>query len=320
MMVLVIGFDPGGQRIQSYNPEDGSGWKDNFDVKVLLEPSKCTEEEAVVIVHSHANNVKLRSSQRNSINSSQLYLRLVFIVFKVENDFAVTESLKQEHQEYGDLFLGDMNESYHNLIHKHVLGLQWAAKNCPQRTVIKMDDDIYINFPALFQETVKNTPAQDSWMMGLLHLSLPVLRSGSKWSVEPHDWSGDVWPDFMSGWCYVASSEAVNKMIKILDTMKTVFWIDDVMITGVVADKTGVKKISLNKFFTVYKQEMECCSQDSVICPYLAGPTDHNASLINNLVTKQQYCQNNICDKTFKCNVTNPYFIPNNVVGEVISV
>ena len=182
-----------------------------------------------------------------------------------------------------------------------------------------MDDDIYVNFPQLQALVQRNIPSNhNSWMMGLLQLRLPVMRASSKWSVSHVDWSEDTWPDFLSGWCYVSSPDAVNLIVNKLNDLETIFWIDDVLITGVVAENLNIERISLNKYFTVYKQEMECCSNGASMCPFVVGPTDHNVTLLDKLVTKQKYCQKHICDKKYKCNVTNPYFMPKHVIGEVI--
>ena len=314
MMVMMIGFDPGG--------EEGKDvvWRKNVKTEIIIQPVDCEHtNKTVVIVHSHANNFQLRSQQRRLIKSID-DLKVVFVIFKVKDE-SINIKVQDEHNECGDVLLGNMEESYYNLVFKHVMGLRWASKKCQGSRVIKMDDDIFVNFPQLLHLIKRNIPSSHtSWMMGLLQLRLPVMRAStrSKWAVNHMDWSDETWPDFLSGWCYVSSSKAVDNIVKKVDEMETLLWIDDVLITGIVAEKVDNERVSLNRYFTVYKQEMECCSVGSSMCPFIVGPTDHNVTLLDKLVTKQKYCQKHNCDKKYKCNVTNPYFMPKHVIGEVI--
>ena len=66
MMVMMIGFDPGGGKLV-----DGS-WRKNVKTETLLQPRDCEDEsKTVVIIHSHANNFQLRSKQRRLINMNE---------------------------------------------------------------------------------------------------------------------------------------------------------------------------------------------------------------------------------------------------------
>ena len=181
-----ITFDPGGI------PLSPQGWVSNIRVRTVLEPEKCQDGQVVVIVHSHIMNIKLRSSQRKAakINKENKNLKFVFVVFN-EGDGEVGDDVHQEHAEFQDILLGDLRESYHHLIYKHIMALRWVSSHCSTNMMIKMDDDIYVNFRSLLSLVPGNVPvtADQKWMMGLLQLSLPVLRSSdSKWAVEEADW------------------------------------------------------------------------------------------------------------------------------------
>ena len=278
----------------------GRGWVENIQVKTVLMPKKCEDDgQVVVIVHSHAKNAEMRSSQRNAanINEKNKNLKFVFVVFHHEGS---ERSVRQEHQQHRDILLGDLTESYHHLIYKHMTGLRWVRTHCPANRIIKMDDDIYVNFPSLLRLVSPNIPVSggSSWMMGLLQVSLPVLRSNSsKWAVSEEDWSEDHYPDFLSGWCYVASATSVKLMVEMLDTQKNIFWIDDVMMTGVVAPSVGITLASLNSYFTVFKSDLDCClaRAPSVRCSHLVGPTSHSPGLLTALAERDSQCQRWSC-------------------------
>ena len=60
------------------------------------------------------------------------------------------EEVRQEFEEHKDILLGDKVEGYRVLAYKHLAGLRWVNQQCGQvDTVIKMDDDIFVNFEQL---------------------------------------------------------------------------------------------------------------------------------------------------------------------------
>ena len=282
---------------------EGPGWVKNIHVKNILKPKKCVDEsEVVVIVHSHANNAELRSSQRNAakINGKNEKLKFVFVVFLSAEP--ASESLYQEDRQHGDILLGDLAESYHHLIYKHTTALRWVAHNCPHNLVVKMDDDIYVNFPSLLSLVQRNIPpsAGSKWMLGLLQLSLPVLRNNSsKWAVSAEDWSQDVYPDFLSGWCYISPPTSIKLIVEMLDSQNNIFWIDDLMITGVVAPSVGIRLASLNSYFTMFSSELECClgQEKTERCGHLVGPTDSQPDLLTSLAERDSYCSTQSCSR-----------------------
>ena len=295
MLLTLMTFDPGGNdnvvATAVSNVTSHSGvWLENSVTKAVMEPDRCGEEDIVVIIHSHARNSQMRASQRNAIRQSGLGdIRPVFVVFRSDKDSELVKEMAEE----GDLLMGDMEESYHHLVHKHVMGLQWVAENCQNNLVIKMDDDIFVNFRAILEAALRSAPASGLWMAGLLQLRLPVQRSeASKWAVTRGQWPQDKWPDFLSGWCYVIPGTGVRRILSVLDKDTRLLWIDDIMITGILADKAGLKRVSLNSAFTVYTEQMKCCAENiEERCKYLVGPTEHDPELLDRLVHQDIQCR-----------------------------
>ena len=103
----------------------------------------------------------------------------------------------------------------------------------------------------------------------------------------------------------------------------SVFWIDDVMITGVVAEKRAVERISLNSYFTVHKKIMDCCSETKKDeqCDYLVGPTDNNVTLLDSLVNKQAHChKSKQCNIAINCDSAALFAMSTDVIGEVMQI
>ena len=327
-LLTLMTFDPGGDDngvatdIVDSNVTSHTGvWLENSVTRVVMEPHRCGEEDIAVIIHSHARNSQMRASQRNAMRQSGLdNIKPVFVVFRSDKD----SDLVKEMEEESDLLMGDMEESYHHLVHKHLMGLRWVAGNCQNNLVIKMDDDIFVNFRAILEAALRSAPASGLWMAGLLQVRLPVLRSeASKWAVTRGQWPGDRWPDFLSGWCYIIPGPGARSILSVLETDTRLLWIDDVMITGILADKAGMERISLNSAFTVYSEQMKCCAENiEERCKYLVGPTDHDPELLDKIVHQDVKCRTSqscrVTPGSGNCRVENPYFMAGEVIGEVI--
>ena len=244
-------------------------------------------------------------------------LKLVFVLF--QSSEVSVEEVEREAEEQGDVLLGDRVESYRGLVYKHLMAIRWAHNNCHQvKHVIKMDDDIFVDFPKLLEVVAKSSPSGGRYMSGLLHLSLPVLRRG-KWGVAEDEVEGNTYPDFLSGWCYVTSPQVLASMLEVLEHHQPqVFWIDDVWVTGVLAAMAEVQLISLNMYYTVYTEHLQCCvDQPDLTCPYMVGPTDASPNLTTLLAKHSQRCRAGGCRERLleegmarTCHVDNPLFLP----------
>ena len=143
-------FDPGGG-INGDGEGGGDVGEDYLGVDILMQPNKCsTREEGVIIVHSYEGNFHLRSIQRKA---KDLWLegkkfKHIFVLFSSRE--VDMEEGRQEWEEHKDILLGDKVEGYRVLAYKHLAGLRWVNQKCGQvDTVIKMDDDIFVNFEQL---------------------------------------------------------------------------------------------------------------------------------------------------------------------------
>ncbi|NXU33362.1 B3GT4 galactosyltransferase, partial [Thalassarche chlororhynchos] len=59
-------------------------------------------------------------------------------------------ALRAEALRHGDLLQGDFLDVYANLTRKTLLLLSWAAARCPAVPfLLKADDDVFVNLPAL---------------------------------------------------------------------------------------------------------------------------------------------------------------------------
>ena len=190
-------------KIASGGPFDPGGQDDYLEVDILIEPDKCSEEDrGVILVHSYVGNFELRSSQREA---KKLLLKgeefkHVFVLF--QSSEVDMEEVKKEWEEHKDILVCNKEEGYRALAFKHLAALRWVNQKCDLvETVVKMDDDIFVdfdqilpkskalnifllmsvmiriqNFNGTFPSVAQSAPSSPFYMAGMLQISLPILR------------------------------------------------------------------------------------------------------------------------------------------------
>lgn len=135
----------------------------------------------------------------------------------------------------------NFHESYLNLTVKTLRMLKWVGKNCENiRYLVKLDDDVYLNVPALLNflhQTVVNKNSENL-IAGFKYNKIKIdSNPNSKWYTPPHTmWEMDRFPDFVSGICYVLGSRARKDLYVNALTTK-LFHLEDVFLTGIVREK-----------------------------------------------------------------------------------
>jgi hypothetical protein len=199
-----------------------------------------------------------------------------------------------------------------------------------------MDDDIIVDLYQLLDKLSSQYPVINQVMYGFKQIGLSPQRDpANKWFVSRQEFAEDTYPDFLSGWAYVLSPFAASLIVR-QAKRETFFWIDDVWVTGMLATKAGLQIQSLNTFYTVHKEHMECCVSnaqtggETYFCDFMVGPSVDDRRLIrefgraSELCFDQRKCQRRTWQKSIikTCvHVVNPYFLPDTKgVGQVINL
>ena len=194
------------------------------------------------------------------------------------------------------------------------------------RFIVKVDDDIAVNYVNLLQ-TVLGFSDRENRLFGLVQYRLPVQRNpGWKWALSEREFPTPNFPNFLSGWAYVTTPKVAGKLLR-ASAKSDLLWIDDVWITGILAQMANVELVELNTYFTVYKEELQCClAQKHRQCQFIAGPTDGDFDLLKRFYDRLLECwdfdrKRVLCRKSKirNCNLTNPLFLPNTKgIGQVL--
>lgn len=231
----------------------------------------------LVLVHSSVTHFDFRQLIRkhNRIKNSVTIFLLGFL-----DDPGMQSLVEEEWNRYGDIVQASFLDSYANLTLKHIMGLTWTVKFCSQaQLVIKMDDDIFVNYPLLEQLMANRYPESkyDPLVSRMGHKviacyiqhKMKVIRNiTSRWYVSDVDYDSQFYPDFCSGWAYITSVEVA---VDLLDQIPKhpLFWIDDVYITGILRQSApDIELDSLNKFFNVDVTQLYHWVTDSSLHKY----------------------------------------------------
>lgn len=231
----------------------------------LINNDICTDDIFMaIIIHTAPQHFLHRNTIRRTwgrIHVKNKRVRTVFLLAEVSNETLQT-ALEMENVANRDMVQGSFLDSYKNLTYKHVMGLQWVSTYCSKAEfVLKMDDDIYVNIFRLVEllderfPRVKNTKTRLGGNLACYHQrSMPVVRDPlSKWFVTQDEFSKDTFDDYCSGWAYFVSPKTARSLSEKASQLPY-FWVDDVHITGTVANLVGIGRIRINEWFDIETQ------------------------------------------------------------------
>ncbi|XP_044764064.1 beta-1,3-galactosyltransferase 5 [Coccinella septempunctata] len=282
------------------------------DANVCLSNEKYAKNlRATIIVTSHINNVEVRSAMRRAFSENDLYQLGVCRVFLLgitpDNKYINQKAIEDEARRFGDIVQGNFHEAYRNLTYKHIMGLRWVNQYCPNtQFVIKMDDDIVVYFTKLL-ELLEKFDANKEFLSGYVLKDLKVKRiKANKWYVTKDEYAPEIYPQFVSGWLYIITP-AVSKKLEQLARQEKYFWIDDVFVTGILAEKINLKIYDIKEIFTDHPEYFQCCMNDYEIgkldCDIIVGPNGGRTNLFYEFNKMFSLCKKDTCiDRLYKVN------------------
>lgn len=286
-------------------------------VEYLLSTDVCMYKKPriLILITSHVLNESARTAIRQSYPRDlfrQYNVQLIFLLAQ-ENTPENQITIQKEFIQFNDIIQGNFTEAYRNLTYKHYMGLKWSRDHCASaKYVVKMDDDIVINFYVLFN--IINQFKNHFHLMGHIITDMkPIRDTSNKWYVTEEEYAKNTYPSFLSGWMYIAKSAAINLMLKHVNSA-TFFWIDDVFITGIIRELAGIKLTDIKRYFRYEPKNIECCVKNKYSCHFLAAPSGKNYKLnvnFNSHLWECRYKKTCILESNLKtsCLVTNN-FIP----------
>lgn len=168
--------------------------------------------------------------------------------------------VEQEAARHQDLVVGSFVDHYHNLTYKHVMALRWAARRCPHATfLVKADDDAFIDVPALralLGRTFSLPPPRRTLACNVLPAGTQPQRTG-KWAVREQDYPWPEYPRYCAGLSYVATPDVADLLARAAHAgVAPRVWVDDVWVTGLLAEALHLRPHYLNLRYSYDHAEM----------------------------------------------------------------
>jgi len=249
-------------------PEDLPLEDDNSDFTLmgyqnfLIEPKiDCDNNKILLIVYTAINNFRYRQMIRltwgNDKYLRQINATLIFVVGRFPN-LKVQWRVEQEGRKYQDILQGDFFEDYFLLAYKSLTWMLWSKMKCSQIPwIVKTDDDMINNI----------------WKLGALVEALKYQRNTitcstktervirqktggriDKWVIPFDEWPDEFFPTNCWGVVYIMSQYVRNKLLQVFEKSdRGIFRVDDVFVTGMLAEKANVSHRDISDLITFYE-------------------------------------------------------------------
>ncbi|XP_017014298.1 lactosylceramide 1,3-N-acetyl-beta-D-glucosaminyltransferase A [Drosophila takahashii] len=235
----------------------------NF-VYLIDQPACDKDVRVLILVHSAVRNTEKRRiiretwADRKYIDGTPL--KVIFLVGGVgANAERWQQFLGRENHLNGDLIQGNFDDAYRNMTYKHVMALKWFNEKCSgAQLLVKVDDDVFMNTPQLVKYLTTPSLPEFAMLQDPQLMLCRVVRHSrvkrsyrSKWRVTYKEYPHRFYPEYCPGMAIVYAPDVVRRLFEAAQKSKY-FWVDDVLITGILAEETG-SKITPLKYYLEQK-------------------------------------------------------------------
>ncbi|KAI1286983.1 Beta-1,3-galactosyltransferase 2 [Halotydeus destructor] len=171
-----------------------------------------------------------------------------------------------------DLLQGSFIDHYSNLTLKTLSLMQFVNSTCSQvKFVLKVDDDMFVNMQMLV-DYCKTHIYSKTILGGLGQRYKPFRNPASKWYMPKSAFSGAIYPDFTSGGAYLFTGDSAKPLLQTSSSLTPVN-LEDVYMTGIVAEEAQVRRINHELIKNVHLQ-VNACTFNTFITSHQHTPQD----------------------------------------------
>ncbi|XP_055606719.1 beta-1,3-galactosyltransferase 9 [Uranotaenia lowii] len=193
----------------------------------------------LVLVHSAPSNWYKRNTIRDTWGQFDPRAKLVFLLGAV-NSTTLQRRIEEENRQHDDIVQGNFIDAYRNMTYKHVMALKWFTYHCPEaKYILKADDDVFVNTPVLYDSL--ESYAQRSGLLFCQKISRAAVKRTyrSKWFVSIREYPNKYYPNHCPGYSIIYTPDVAFQLYKEAQ-QQPYFWIDDVHLTGTIANRVNV--------------------------------------------------------------------------------
>jgi hypothetical protein len=220
------------------NPElcllDGMGVK--LLILIISAPANFLQRKAIRLTWG-------TYTQRSDIN-------IAFLLGQA-NQPNITASLLKETALYKDVITANFQDSYQNLTLKSMAMLEWTSSHCSKAEyLLKADDDMFINVDNLleFIDKLDRSRSELKIYGHLVTAGEPDRNETSKFFLSYDQFSGNTFPDYVTGPAYLFSSTLIAPSFFEKGMESRFNPMEDVFVTGVLAEALNVSRVEVAEF------------------------------------------------------------------------
>lgn len=207
---------------------------------------------AVILVHSAPTKWERRQTIRDTWGQKDDRAHVYFVIGAVTS-IDLQKSIIQENNDFHDIIQGNFIDTYHNMTYKHVMLLRWFIEHCSRtQYLIKTDDDIFLNTPALY-DFLQNSAEKENYLFCHKNEGLEPIRWPNKWFTSFEEFPGEMYPVYCGGFIIVYSADVVHRLYNQVKFTKY-FWIDDVYVTGMLRMLLNIPVNHFRKYYRTWEE------------------------------------------------------------------
>ena len=206
------------------------------------------------LLHSELRRIGDKANQVSAFNVARRAVRFLFVLGTKNVSAETKEKLRSECARHNDMLLGDFVDNYETLTRKTLWSLNWAVRRTRFKYILLIDDDTYLDAPALARQLDK-LPAHGLYAGGAkVHFGTAVVRDpNSRWYVSKEEYAPSRFPPYHIGMAILLSHDVVQKCLPLTANV-TFFGVEDAYL-GVLLHRCGVRPVRAVGF---YKQRNRC--------------------------------------------------------------
>lgn len=249
----------------------------------------CPKKEQLtylIYIHTRPENFKKRESLRKTWAKNDVIprykSRVIFVIGDPRN-VTIQKALRNESVWYGDIIQENYIDSYKNLTYKVMSAVKWIKNYCAGvKFIFKADDDAFVDIFLLMRLLHLNYWETKRFFMGQCFSGMPILRNPDvcmKWCVDNDTLPGrTTYPRYCSGGFMVISGDLVDEIYQ-QSLRIPFFWIDDVFLSGLVAQRlTKIEHINVGDLYMFDQVQYINQERDSGMASHFAT-MDHSNRL-----------------------------------------
>ena len=257
-------------------------------------PNRCKQKdvELLFMINSKSGNFLKRKTIRETwANKQEMNTYSMDYIFLIGTTYVNQDHdlIQCETRLFDDIIQVNILDTYANLTLKTLAGFKWVSLNCKRAQIIfKTDDDMWINLDVLNKPIDSNRMDSQAIYGNCFGSGYPHRNPRCKWYTPyrfyPYRW----YPSFCLGSAFIMKNTTVQRLWGSSQAVPF-FHLEDVYISGLVAQVSGIKRIPTSSLKLDPSDEIKEETYRKKVSSKVLLLKD--SKTVNKIRIKQEYCK-----------------------------